>query len=92
MSLYINTTGRSYVAVAICDRCRMKKPYDELAEDRDSPGLYVCPPCADELDPYKLPARETESIELRRPRPDTELLLPTEAELAELSWPVDLTR
>ena len=42
-----------------------------MRSDPNSPGLQVCDQgCADELDPYRLPARQTERITLRFPRPD----------------------
>jgi len=42
-----------------------------LGRDPNFPGLRVCDEgCADQLDPYRLPARKTERINLRFPRPD----------------------
>ena len=39
--------------------------------DPNFPGLKVCQQgCADEKDPYRLPARKTERITLQYPRPD----------------------
>jgi len=39
--------------------------------DPNFPGLKVCQEgCADEKDPYRLPARKTERIALQFPRPD----------------------
>jgi hypothetical protein len=39
--------------------------------DPNFPGLKVCTRgCADEKDPYRLPARKTERINLQYPRPD----------------------
>lgn len=50
----------------------MKVPYSTLIPDPNFPGLRVCEArgCADEKDPYRLPARKTERINLRFPRPD----------------------
>jgi len=73
MSLYINTAGRSSRSVAVCDRCRMKLAYDDLAPDKNIPGLRVCAPCSDQFDPWRLPARMSEQITLRFPRPDAPL-------------------
>lgn len=71
MSLYLGTRGRTPIAVAICDRCQMKRPYNTLVNDVNAPGLRVCEVgCADLKDPYRLPARKTENISLRFPRPD----------------------
>jgi hypothetical protein len=38
--------------------------------DPNSPGLRVCREDLDELDPYRLPARQTERITLPFVRPD----------------------
>lgn len=75
MGLYlpVQTSGTS--AIGICDRCHRKVPYDELRPDGNSPGLRVCSDlgCWDVKDPYRQPTRKTEVINLRYPRPDTEL-------------------
>ena len=49
----------------------MKRAIVEAMPDPNLPGLKVCQQgCADELDPYRLPARKTEKITLQYPRPD----------------------
>ena len=49
----------------------MKRPIIEAMPDPNFPGLKVCNRgCADEKDPYRLPARKTERITLQYPRPD----------------------
>jgi hypothetical protein len=50
----------------------MKRPYTFLVPDGNSPGLRVCVHggCRDELDPYRLPARQTDPLTLQYPRPD----------------------
>jgi photosystem II stability/assembly factor-like uncharacterized protein len=49
----------------------MKRPHAEMRSDPNFPGLQVCGRgCADQKDPYRLPARQTERINLRFPRPD----------------------
>lgn len=49
----------------------MKRPIIEAMPDPNFPGLKVCQQgCADEKDPYRLPARKTERITLQFPRPD----------------------
>lgn len=73
MSVFLDTRGRSTLAVAICGRCSRKFPYDELMPDPNYPGLRVCRADLDQFDPYRLPARQTENITLRFPRPDTPL-------------------
>lgn len=73
MSVFLDTRGRSTIAIAICGRCSRKFPYDDLMPDPNYPGLRVCKDDLDEYDPYRLPARQTENIALRFPRPDTPL-------------------
>ena len=70
MSKFIDTTGRTKIAIGICGRCGLKFPYDDLIQDPNYPGLYVCQDDVDNLDPWRLPARETENISLDHPRPD----------------------
>lgn len=72
MPVFLDTVGLTSVAIAVCDRCKMKVPFVTLVQDGNSPGLRVCAErgCRDELDPYRLPARKTERINLRFPRPD----------------------
>jgi len=49
----------------------MKRDHDQMRPDPNFPGLQVCGQgCADEKDPYRLPARKTERITIRFPRPD----------------------
>ena len=73
MSVYLNTRGRSSLAIGICGRCSRKFPIDELMPDPNYPGLRVCRKDLDEFDPYRLPARPPENIAVRSPRPDTPL-------------------
>jgi hypothetical protein len=71
MPMFLDTEGYADIAIAICDRCRMKRPHATLGPDINFPGLMVCEEnCRDEKDPYRLPARQTERINLRFPRPD----------------------
>jgi hypothetical protein len=71
MPIFLDTTGLASLAIAVCDRCKMKKPYVDLRPDGNSPGLRVCGDgCWDTLDPYRLAARKTERINLRFARPD----------------------
>jgi len=49
----------------------MKRAIDEAMPDPNFPGVIVCQQnCADQKDPYRLPARKTERINLKYPRPD----------------------
>jgi len=71
MPRFLDTTGNAVIAIFICDRCKMKRPIIEAMPDPNFPGLKVCQRgCADEKDPYRLPARKTERITLQFPRPD----------------------
>lgn len=70
MSLFLDTRGLTWAGIGICDRCSRKFPIGELMSDPNSPGLRVCRVDVDELDPYRLPARQTERITLPFVRPD----------------------
>jgi len=71
MPIWLDTRGNSSLAIAVCDRCKMKRAFVNLGPDPNFPGLRVCDEgCRDNLDPYRLPARKTERINLRFPRPD----------------------
>lgn len=71
MPRFLNTEGNALIAIFICDRCKMKRPIIEAMPDPNFPGLKVCQQgCADQKDPYRLPARQTERITLQYPRPD----------------------
>lgn len=70
MSLYLGADP-----VGVCDRCKMKRKLSFLTSDPNAPGLMVCSDtCVDKFDPYRLTARRSENITLKRPRPDTELV------------------
>lgn len=73
MSIYLDPTGRSTYGIGICARCSRKMFLDELYSDPNSPGLMVCKDDLDVLDPYRLPARQTERINLDFVRPDLPL-------------------
>ena len=71
MSIFLNTLGNSTLSIAVCDRCKMKRAHSVMRPDPNFPGLQVCNEgCADQKDPYRLPARQTERITIRFPRPD----------------------
>ena len=71
MPRFLDTTGNAVIAIFICDRCKMKRAIIEAMPDPNFPGLKVCQQgCADQKDPYRLPARKTERITLQFPRPD----------------------
>lgn len=73
MPMYLPPKASGTCAIGVCDRCKMKFYLDELKADRNSPGLRVCDKCNDARDLYRLPARKTEVITLRYPRPDVDL-------------------
>jgi hypothetical protein len=74
MPRFLDTIGNSDIAIAICDRCRMKRAHSVMRNDPNFPGLRVCDQgCADQFDPYRLPARKTERITIRFPRPDADV-------------------
>jgi hypothetical protein len=71
MAVYLDTRGKSSLAIGICGRCSQKFPIGELRSDPNYPGLMVCDKDRDDFDPYRLPARQPEDIALRFARPDT---------------------
>jgi hypothetical protein len=74
MPKFLDTEGLASIAIAVCDRCKMKRTFISLMSDPNFPGLRVCDQgCMDQFDPYRLPARKTERINLRFPRPDVNL-------------------
>ena len=80
MAIFLETRGYSDRASAVCDRCKMKRPHAELSKDPNFPGLMVCEQgCKDQFDPYRLPARKTERITLRFPRPDVSVAVDPDA-------------
>ena len=75
MGRFLNTLGNASLSIAICDRCRMKRAYSVISQDGNIPGLRVCNEgCSDQFDPYRLPARQTEKITIRFPRPDVSVI------------------
>lgn len=73
MAIWLDTRGRSTLAIGVCDRCRRKMSIEELYSDPNSPGLRVCLEDRDEYDPYRLPARQPEKITLPFVRPDADI-------------------
>lgn len=73
MAIWLDTRGRSTLGIGICDRCRRKMSIEDLYPDGNSPGLRVCLEDRDELDPYRLPARQPEKITLPFVRPDVNI-------------------
>ena len=75
----LDPTGRSSYGIGLCARCSKKFFLDELFSDPNSPGLMVCRDDLDQLDPYRLAARESEPINLEFVRPDVDLIGETTA-------------
>lgn len=66
---FLDTRGKQWLAIGLCDHCKRKFPLEELFSDRNIPGLKVCRDDNDEYDPYRLPSRPGEQIALLHPRP-----------------------
>lgn len=73
MPVFLDTRGNATLGIGICGRCSRKFPIGELHSDPNSPNLMVCKADLDDFDPYRLPARQTETITLPFARPDTPL-------------------
>ena len=92
MPIFLDTLGYSDIAIAVCDRCRMKRPHADLQKDPNFPGLMVCSlGCKDEFDPYRLPARKTERINLRFPRPDVSVAVDPDSLLTNGTTQYEIT-
>ena len=86
MPVYLDTRGNSVLSVAVCDRCRRKFAYTDLMPDPNFPGMRVCKDDLDNYDPWRLPARQTENIALRFPRPDTNIAVNDDHLLTETGF------
>ena len=73
MPRFLNPKGKQTYGLGICARCSRKMFLEELSPDPNSPGLMVCEADLDDLDPYRLPARQPEDITLPFARPDEPL-------------------
>lgn len=72
MSIFLDTRGKSTLGIAICGRCSRKMSLDDLYTDPNT-FLKVCREDLDQFDPWRLPARQPETITLRFCRPDLPL-------------------
>ena len=76
-SYFLDTTGNGTLGIGVCDRCKTKRPLGEFTRDANAPGLLVCKDtsegCFDVLDPYRLPARSPDKVQLPVNRPDEPL-------------------
>ena len=73
MSIWLDTRGLSTLGICLCDRCSRKMSLTQLMSDPNSPGLRVCREDLDQLDPYRLPPRQSDQITLPFVRPDSPL-------------------
>lgn len=73
MSKFLDTRGRATLGIGLCGRCSRKFSLDELYSDPNYPGLKVCRADQDNYDPYRLPARQPDRINLKFVRPDEPL-------------------
>ena len=73
MSLYLppKSVGGT-MGIMVCPRCQKKMYMGDAVKDPNN-GMYVCKNDQDLLDPWRMPARQTEDIKLARPRPDESL-------------------
>ena len=39
MPIFLDTLGYSDIAIAVCDRCKMKRPHAVMRSDSNFPGL-----------------------------------------------------
>jgi hypothetical protein len=62
------------MTVAVCPRCQKKMYLGDMVKDPNN-GMWVCKADQDVFDPWRLPARKTEKINVDHPRPDVTLEL-----------------
>lgn len=73
MPIFLDTRGRSTLGIGICARCSCKMSLEELMPDPNAPGLMCCREDLDDLDPYRLPARQPDNLVLQFCRPDVNI-------------------
>ena len=83
--MFIDPTGKSSFGIGLCARCSRKFSLEELHSDPNSPGLMVCLDDLDEYDPYRLPARQTEEINLDFVRPDELIIMPDDTNAGNIA-------
>lgn len=70
MARFLNTIGKTNLAVAVCGRCNRKVANADLQRDPDS-RLMVCSGCVDAPDPWRLPMRVPDRVSLPFVQADT---------------------
>lgn len=78
---FLNTTGNPTLGVGLCSRCQFKFALHLLREDPNIPGFMVCAADRDDFDPYRMPARPSDIIQLPFVRPDTALVVPDDEQV-----------
>lgn len=74
---FINTQGNSNLGIGVCSRCNFKFPLTALRPDPNLGNSFlVCAADRDDFDPYRLPMRSPDVIQLPNPRPDVPLTAP----------------
>jgi len=87
MPTYLNTLGEASLAIGVCGRCQNKRKIAELVSDPNSPGLRVCIyGCVDDYDPWRLPARANDKLDILYPRPEEPLTTPNDALNDPANW------
>ena len=76
MSVFEDTSGNATLGLGICGRCKQRFPLGELYDDPNAPGLKVCTEDKDQYDPWRLPPRQPEPINLPFTRPDVKIEVP----------------
>lgn len=72
-AIFLDTTGNPTLGIGVCGRCNFKFPLHMLRPDPNTPGLMVCEADRDDFDPYRMPARPSDIIQLPFVRPDVPL-------------------
>lgn len=75
------------VALRLCARCRMTFPYNQLVQDGQVKGIWVCHDCYDHITPYSLPPLQPDAFVLRHPQPMWHPISPQFANLPEYGGP-----
>ena len=73
MPRYLDTTGKSSLAIGVCGRCGIKMPIGELMPDPNTPGVRVCRDDLDQLDPWRMAPRPSDRITVQFARPDIDI-------------------
>lgn len=95
MPVFQDVRGQPTYGLGLCARCSRRFPLAKLRPDGNAPGLMVCADDWDSIDPYRLPARGPDRLNLPFVRPDIPLAgLPSVHEEEDIPdpWPGSLPR